>query len=688
MDKNLTLTRSRNNQTALSRLVAGPEPRRSLPGSSADPRFQPTVPGVQQKNTRGEKHRYSSQPVCVPDLNSSTSAMPISQRNRPSSSPAQASGPRYPLPNIIPQQIFYDEWGRQYFITPVRTAPAGTEQLPRGRRLRTSSRGAASPPITAPDLLPRDPWHQTTFQPRHHHPGFVYGCADPINNANWQEPQLTSPNGFSSMPGTGENDLCYPNMDDPPMQAGLNQFGNLQKPAPAVPTSSGILVAEENEMPFEDINVLPGQADFVQLGNLQEPAPAIPYGFSGMRRTGEAQISLLDMYTMAGQADFNPNGTWLAPTSTIPGGLPSTHRVEGYQLPLPEADLLPMQTGYIPDANWLDPVSVAPDDLSRTLGLERSQIVSHDINTVPIQSGFSPDGDWLDLASVAASDSSFGVEGNQSLSPDTNAPPMQTAYMPNGDLQEPVEPGSISNISGSEDTQTLEPHPGALSAEAVDALWKTIEEAEPGEFQEVLWAGQGQMLYSEEDESSEVMDFNTQDDSKEPNSSAAGNPLDVLAVGDQQAFERDEDTFSSRFNLSTVDAFQESGTASTTNQFSFIGTGQHQVSHADLGALSDQPVVSKGEDSDVVLPKLKGFEDARPTISIDTPSFYWSGDGELFNPNLDSLSGPVNPITEYGIPDVLSEIGAIGESHMSPEEALRQPSAENNGYDGELYGDV
>jgi hypothetical protein len=69
------------------------------------------------------------------------------------------------------------------------------------------------------------------------------------------------------------------------------------------------------------------------------------------------------------------------------------------------------------------------------------------------------------------------------------------------------------------------------------------------------------------------------------------------------------------------------------------------------GRLSEQPIVTKGKDCYVVMPKMKGFKDAEPPTPFDAPSFFWSDDREFFNPGLDSSSGLGNPITEYGISD-------------------------------------
>jgi hypothetical protein len=428
--------------------------------------------------------------------------MPISQSNPPDPWATQTSSPIYPFPNITPQQILVGEWNRQYLITPIQIVSIGSDQSPRGRRLRASSRGATSPPTNptkAPDWSPRDPWNQTNFQPSNYHIGSVSGYRGLISNINWQEPELTSFNGFSGMPGMRENKLRYPNVDDPPMPAVLNQVENMQQPMLAVPAPSGILVAGEDEMPFQDVDVLPEQAG------------------------------------------FNPNGSSSAPGSMIPVNFPDTCEMEG------------------------------------------SQVAPSDINTVPIQPGFTPDENWLDLASVAAGDfpCTLGMDGNHTLFHTTSTAPMQAAYMPNRNLQEPVEPGGVLRISGSEDTPNLQSNPGALTAEALDSLWRTIEEAESGEFQELLRTGQGQMPYSEEEECFGLINFTTRENSQVPDSAAACDLSCALAVGDQQVLKHDEDAFSGRLDLSTVDTFQQPGMASGTNRFSFLGMGQHQVSHAD-----------------------------------------------------------------------------------------------------------
>lgn len=690
MDKTLTLARSCNSQIGVSRSIAPHKLRRSLPGSPADPCFQPTVPGVQQQNTRGEGHRYSRQPIYAPNLNGSTSTMPTSQSNPPSSSPPQASGSRYPFPNITPQQIVYGEWSQPYFITPIQTVPAVIEQSSRGRRSRASSRSAASPPNTAPDWSPRNPWHQNHFQPSYHHPGFVSGYADPITNRNWQEPQLTAPNNFSGMPSMGKNHVYCTNMDNLLIQAGLNQVGHTQQPAPMMPAPSGILVAGENEMPFQDINILPGQADFMQLRNLQELPPATAYELSDTCSTAEAQIHHLDMHTFAGQADFNPNESWLAPAFTIPGDLPSTHSLGGNQPPLPDSIMLPMQPDFIANGNLVEPVSVRSNDLSCTLGMEGSQIASSDVNTTPMQAGFIPDANWLGLASVAADDflCTIGMEEDQALFPDLNAPSMQAACLLNGNLQEPVEPGSISNIFESEDTQTLQLNPGALPAEAMDALWRTIEETAPGEFQGVLRAAQGQIPYSEGGDFSEYIDFTAGNNPQEPELSALDNPSVVLGMGDHQAFKRDEDTFPERLDHSTVEAFQKPETATAINRFNFLGTGQQQMSHLDQDGLSEHPIVTIGEDCDVLLPKSEDSEDEQPAAPIDPCSPSGPDKGAVFELDPAALSGLANSLVEYGIPDDLWDIGAIGESQMSPDGAMRHPPVENNNWDGEKHDAV
>lgn len=411
-------------------------------------------------------------------------------------------------------------------------------------------------------------------------------------------------------------------------------------------------------MPFQDINVLPVQANFVQLGNLQEPAPTMLCEFSGMGGTAEGQISDPNMQALAGKAELNPNGSWLSPASTIPGGFPGTNAIGRNQLPLP------MQPGFIPNRNWVDPASVAVGDLSCTLGIKGGHIFSPDINTVPIQAGFIPDGKWLDLASLAAGDISrtLGMEGSQTtLFPDINTAPMQAPYIPNGNLREPVEPGSISNASGSECTQTLEPNPGASSGEAVDASWRTIEEAVPDELQEVAQTGQGQMPNSEEEDFSEYINFIAGDDPQGQESSV------VLGMGDHQVLKRDEDTFSEQVDLSTVEAFQGPNTTKAIDRFSFLGTGQRQVSHPGQETLAEQSIVTKGEDYDVVLPKTEGFGDAQPTTPIEHWSLFGSGSGEMLEPDLAAYSARGNSLIEYGIPDVLWDIGAIGESHMSPQ---------------------
>jgi hypothetical protein len=600
---------------------------------------------------------YSSQPAYAPNFNNSISTMPISLINPPSSLPPQFFGPRFPLPNITPQKFMVDPGDRSYLITPLQTSPTRVEQSFRGQQPRTSSRGAASSPSTAPYWPPGDLWNQNPFQSNKHHAGSLSRYHGQSTNTSWREPHFTLPNGFLGMPGMGEDNLRYPNTDDPDMLAALNEFGNKQQPSPAVPAPSGMLEAGKDELLFQDITVLTRQADLVQLRNLQQPALATPCEFSGVCTREDAQALPHDVYAFAGQADFNPNGSWLAPASAAPGDLPGAHGLEEEQRPLPEADLLPMQIRFVPNGNWLDPAAVVAYDFS------------HDVNTVPVQAGLILDGNWMDLASVAPSDSScaLGMEENQITFPDNTSPHIQASYKPNGNPQELVEPGSISNISGTEDAQTLQPHPGALPEEAADELWRTIEKAAPGEFQEVLQTRQGQIPYSDVEELSEIIAFTNREDSQEPASSAIGNPSGRLAVEDQQVFRSDKDIFSDQLGLSIADASQQPETANATNRFSFLGTGNHHVSHADLEAWAEQRVITKGEDSNVVPPKLEGFEDAEPIIPFDTPSFYWSGDGESFNPGLDPFSGLGNPITEYGISDVWSEIGAMGESHISPD---------------------
>ena len=500
MDKNLTLARSSNHQTGVSRLVAQHHPRILMSNSRADPRIHSSGSGIQQQITRGDGHKFYSQPAYAQNLGSALATMPISQSNPPDSWTTQTSSPRYPFPNIMPQQIMVDELNQQYLITPIQIAPTGREQSPRGRQSWTSSRGATLPPITAPDWSPSGPWNRINFQSSNYHTGSVSGYRELISNTNWQKPELTSFNGFSRMPSMRENNLRYPNVDDPPMQAVLSQVENMQQPVLAVPAPSGILVAGENEMPFQDVNILPGQAG------------------------------------------FNPNGSSSAPGSMIPAGFADTYEMEG------------------------------------------SQVAPSDINMESIQPDFTPDENWPDLASVTANDfpCTLGMDGNHT--PMSTAP-MQTAYMPNRNPPEPIEPNSVLRISRSEDTPNLQSNPGVLSAEALDSLWRTIEEAEYGEFQELLRTGQGHMPYPEEEERFGPLNFTTRGNSQEPDSAAAGDPLCALATGDQQVFEHGEDTCSDQLDLSTADAFQQPGMASGTSRFSSLGMEQHQASHAEGATL-------------------------------------------------------------------------------------------------------
>jgi hypothetical protein len=457
---------------------------------------------------------------------------------------------------------------------------------------------------------PREPWHQTSFQPSHHHQSFVSGYTGPISNVNWHEPQLTALNGFSGMSGMGENHVHYPNMDDLHMQAGLNQLGHMQQPAPATPVSSGILVEGENKTPFQDVNCMPGQADCIELGNMQEPTPAIPCDISCIRGTGGAQTLHPYMHAFTGQAVFNSNGNWLAPVSAIPGDFLGTHRMGGNQILLPDLNMLPMQPGFNSNGNWPEPLLMATEDLSCTVGMG----------------------------------------GNQALFPEMNTPPMPAVNIPNRNLHipEPVEPGEFSDISGTEDTHSLQTGVRVVSGGVVsyaDELWGMAVAMEPGGYEAFLG-----------EEYPDLIDLTSLGSFQESVTTAPSNPSGMAGMGDHHAFKRDPDTFSERLDLSTVEAFQQPETTSAINQFSLLRTGQHQVSHHDQETFSEQLIVTEREDCEVVLLNTEDFEDTQPATPINTRSLFGSEEVEMLDPDLKALSMQGNTLIEYGIPDVLLDI--------------------------------
>jgi hypothetical protein len=517
----------------------------------------------------------------APNLNNFTPTIHVPQGDPVGSSPPQVSGSRYPFLNIIPQQMTYNGWDRRYVITPVQAAPPGNEQFPPSRCTRTLSRGATSPPNTTPSWTLRDSWNQNNFQSINHHAASMSAFADPTTFTIWRLSQSQSPNELWSKLEIGENRLRNAHVEDPSMQADFNQFGNMQQPASAPRSSTGILVAEETGMPLQDISYLSEQAGFVEVGNLYEPVPTVPCDLSNMQGTREIHTHNHDMDTSLWQAELHSCENWLAPISAIPDDPSGTLGTEGNQMYLPDLNIIPMRPAFTSNRNSPGPLPAVPGEPPCTLEMEEFQDI---------------------------------------FFPDLATPQMQGTYLRSGSMQGPeqeqerTEPQNLSTLPGMENSQAFKDS-GALSGGLdtyADELWRTAMATELGEYEEFLLSDPVELIIPGDSQESEAPDSSSE----------------VVGTGHHRALEHDEEIFPEQEDSSSIEAFTEPNATSATSCLSYLGKAQHRVSLDGQEISSKEATVTKGEDENVVLPKLQDIEDEQPTTSYYMSRLLRSDDGE------------------------------------------------------------